>query len=84
MILSRLNKSVLLVALALVLSLISVPSEAAVKRSVSMKPIPTALIAGQKLTLSGKTTGNLKGAKVKIQIKKGKKWKTVKTVKSKK
>jgi GH25 family lysozyme M1 (1,4-beta-N-acetylmuramidase) len=84
MILSRFSKSVLFVAVALVLSLLAVPSEAAVKRKVSMAPIPTSLVAGQQITLSGKTTGGLKGAKVKIQIKQGKKWKTVKTVKSKK
>ena len=84
MILSRLNKSVLFIAVTLVLSLLAVPSEAAVKQSVSMTPIPASLVAGQQITLSGKTTGGLKGSKVKIQIKQGKKWKTVKTVKSKK
>ena len=84
MILSRSSKSVLVIAIAVVLSLLAVPSEATVKRSVSMTPIPAALIAGQQITVSGKTTGGLKGSKVKIQIKKGKKWKTVKTVKSKK
>ena len=83
-ILSRLSKSVLFIAVTLVLSLLAVPSEAAVKRSVSMTPIPASLIAGQQITLSGKTTGGLKGSKVKIQIKQGKKWKTLKTVKSKK
>lgn len=84
MTITRLNKSVLLIALTLILSLLAVPSEAAVKRKVSMAPIPASLVAGQQITLSGKTTGSLKGSKVKIQIKKGKKWKTVKTVKSKK
>lgn len=84
MILSRFTKSALFIAVMLVLSLLAVPSEAAVKRSVSMTPIPAALVAGQQITLSGKTTGGLKGSKVKIQIKQGKKWKTVKTVKSKK
>jgi GH25 family lysozyme M1 (1,4-beta-N-acetylmuramidase) len=84
MILSRLSKSVLLIAVTLVLSLLALPSEAAVKQSVSMTPIPASLVAGQQITLSGKTTGGLKGSKVKIQIKQGKKWKTVKTVKSKK
>ena len=84
MILSRLSKSVLFIAVTLVLSLLAMPSEAAVKQSVSMTPIPASLVAGQQITLSGKTTGGLKGSKVKIQIKQGKKWKTVKTVKSKK
>ncbi|MGA0003586.1 MAG: glycoside hydrolase family 25 protein [Candidatus Nanopelagicales bacterium] len=84
MILSRSSKSVLVVAVTLILSLLAVPSDAAVKQSVSMKPVPASLVAGQQITLSGKTTGSLKGAKVKIQIKQGKKWKTVKTVKSKK
>lgn len=84
MILSRLSKSVLFIAVTLVLSLLAVPSEAAVKQSVSMTPIPASLVAGQQISLSGKTTGGLKGSKVKIQIKQGKKWKTVKTVKSKK
>ena len=84
MILSRLSKSVLFIALTLVLSLLAVPSEAATKTSVSMTPVPAVLVAGQQITLSGKTTGGLKGSKVKIQIKKGKKWKTLKTVKSKK
>jgi GH25 family lysozyme M1 (1,4-beta-N-acetylmuramidase) len=84
MILSRFSKSVLFIAVALVLSLLAVPSEAATKHAVTMTPIPVALVAGQKITLSGKTTGSLKGSKVKIQIKKSGKWKTVKTVKSKK
>lgn len=84
MILSRLSKSAIFIALTLVLSLLAVPSEAATKTSVSMTPVPAALVAGQQITLSGKTTGGLKGSKVKIQIKKGKKWKTLKTVKSKK
>jgi len=75
---------VLFIAVTLVLSLLAMPSEAAVKQSVSMTPIPASLVAGQQITLSGKTTGGLKGSKVKIQIKQGKKWKTVKTVKSKK
>ena len=84
MIISRLSKSVLLVTTALVLSLLATPSEAAVARSISMKPIPAALVAGQKLTITGKTSGSLKGSQVKIQIKKGAKWKTIKTIKSKK
>ena len=83
-ILSRFSKSVLFIVVALTLSLLAVPAEAAAKRSVSMTPIPAALVAGQQITLSGKTTGGLKGSKVKIQIKQGKKWKTLKTVKSKK
>ena len=84
MILSRFSKSVLFIAVTLIISLLAVPSEAAAKTSVSMTPVPSALVAGQQITLSGKTTGGLKGSKVKIQIKKGKKWKTLKTVKSKK
>ena len=84
MILSRFSKSVLFIVVTLVISLLAVPSEAAAKTSVSMTPVPAALVAGQQITLSGKTTGGLKGSKVKIQIKKGKKWKTLKTVKSKK
>ena len=84
MILSRFSKSVLFIVVTLVISLLAVPSEAATKRSVSMTPVPAALVAGQQITLSGKTTGGLKGSKVKIQIKQGKKWKTLKTVKSKK
>lgn len=47
-----------------------------------MAPIPTSLVVGQKVTFSGKTTGSLKGAKVNVQIKQGKKWKTIKAVKS--
>ena len=84
MILSRFSKSILFITVTLVLSLLAVPSEAASKTSVSMKPIPGVIVAGQQITLSGKTTGGLKGSKVKIQIKKGKKWKTIKSVKSKK
>ena len=84
MILSRFSKSALFIVVTLVISLLAVPSEAAVKKSVTMTPVPAALVAGQQITLSGKTTGSLKGSKVKIQIKKGKKWKTLKTVKSKK
>ena len=84
MILSRFSKAALVIAAVIVLSLLASPSEGAVKRSVSMKAIPATLVAGQKITLTGKTTGSLKGSKVKIQIKTGNKWKTVKTVKSKK
>jgi len=84
MTLERFSKSALVIALAVVLSLLISPSEAAVKRSVTMTKIPKTLVAGQKVTLTGKTTGGLKGSKVKIQIKTGSKWKTIKTVKSKK
>jgi lysozyme len=80
---SILRRSGLLVIFALVLSLVATPAQAA-KTSVSMTPVPVSLVAGQIITVSGKTTGGLKGAKVKVQIKTGKNWKTVKTVKSKK
>jgi GH25 family lysozyme M1 (1,4-beta-N-acetylmuramidase) len=49
-----------------------------------MAPLPNSLVAGQKIAVSGKTTGGLKGSKVKIQISGGKKWKTIVTVKSEK
>lgn len=78
-----LSKASLLTALALVFSLIAQPAQAA-KSSVSMTAIPASLVAGQSVKVSGKTTGGLKGAKVKVQIKTGKSWKTVKTVTSKK
>ena len=78
-----LSKASLLIALALVFSLIAQPAQAA-KSSVSMTAIPASLVAGQSVKVSGKTTGGLKGAKVKVQIKTGKSWKTVKTVTSKK
>ena len=84
MILSRFNKLALFTALALALSLLTLPSEAATRRSVTMSPVPTSLVAGQQVTLSGKTTGSLKGSKVKIQFYVGKKWKTLNTVKSEK
>jgi len=77
------SKASLLIALALVFSLIAQPAQAA-KSSVSMTAIPASLVAGQSVKVSGKTTGGLKGAKVKVQIKTGKTWKTVKTVTSKK
>ncbi|MTB09889.1 MAG: hypothetical protein F2932_04115, partial [Actinobacteria bacterium] len=77
------SKSALALIIALVLSLVNLPAQAATK-SVSMTPIPETLVAGQQVTVSGTTTGSLKGTKVKVQIKVGKKWKTVKTVKSKK
>lgn len=78
-----LGKSSLLIAIALVFSLIATPAQAA-KSSVSMTAIPVSFVAGQSVKVSGKTTGGLKGAKVRIQIKTGKTWKTVKTVTSKK
>ncbi len=77
------RSSTLLLTIALALSLLATPAQAA-KTSVSMTPVPLSLVAGQRVTVSGKTAGGLKGAKVKIQIKTGKNWKTVKTVKSKK
>ena len=73
----------LVAILALAFSIFAVPAEAATK-SVKMTAVPAALVAGQSVTITGTTTGSLKGAKVKVQIKTGKKWKTVKTVKSKK
>jgi GH25 family lysozyme M1 (1,4-beta-N-acetylmuramidase) len=81
--LARFNKSAITIVIALILSILATPAQAATK-SVSMTPIPVALVAGQQITVSGTTTGSLKGAKVKVQIKVGKKWKTVKTAKSKK
>ena len=84
MILSRFGKSALFIAVSLILSLLAVPSFAATKHAVSMSRIPESLVAGEKITLSGKTVGNLKGSKVKIQVAAGKKWKTVVTVKSEK
>ena len=83
MTLARFNKSAITIVIALILSILATPAQAATK-SVSMTPIPVALVAGQQITVSGTTTGSLKGAKVKVQIKVGKKWKTVKTAKSKK
>lgn len=77
------SKASLLIALALVFSLIAQPAQAA-KSSVSMTAIPASIVTGKTVKVSGKTTGGLKGAKVRIQIKTGKSWKTVKTVKSKK
>ena len=79
---SRFSKTASCLVAAVFLSLIAAPSEAAVKHSVTMSPIPVSIVSGQKITLSGKTTGNLKGSKVKIQVKKGKTWRTIKTVKS--
>lgn len=78
-----LGKASLLIAITLVFSLIAQPAQAA-KSSVSMTAIPVSLVAGKTVKVSGKTTGGLKGAKVKVQIKTGKTWKTVKTVTSKK
>jgi GH25 family lysozyme M1 (1,4-beta-N-acetylmuramidase) len=81
--LAQFNRSAITIVIALILSILATPAQAATK-SVSMTPIPVALVAGQQITVSGKTTGSLKGAKVKVKIKVGKKWKTVKTAKSKK
>jgi GH25 family lysozyme M1 (1,4-beta-N-acetylmuramidase) len=78
-----LRKSSFLIAIALVLSLIATPAQAA-KSSVTMKAIPASFVAGKSVKVSGKTAGSLKGAQVRIQIKTGKSWKTVKTVTSKK
>lgn len=77
------SKASLLIALALVFSLIAQPAQAA-KSSVSMTAISVSIVSGKTVKVSGKTTGGLKGAKVKVQIKTGKTWKTVKTVTSKK
>ena len=74
---------VLVIITALALSFFASPAEAATK-SVKMTAVPVALVAGQTVTVTGTTSGSLKGAKVKVQIKTGKSWKTVKTVKSKK
>lgn len=78
-----LSKATLLIALSLVFSLIAQPAQAA-KSSVSMTAIPASIVAGKTVKVSGKTAGGLKGAKVKVQIRTGKTWKTVKTVTSKK
>lgn len=77
------SKASLLIALALVFSLLAQPAQAA-KSSVSMTAISASIVSGKTVKVSGKTTGGLKGAKVKVQIKTGKTWKTVKTVTSKK
>ena len=82
MTLSRFNKSVALISATLIFSLLAAPSEGASKPTLSMAPIPTSLVVGQKVTFSGKATGSLKGAKVIVQIKQGKKWKTLKAIKS--
>jgi len=74
----------LIIAAALILSLLAVPAEGAAKHTLSMTRIPTSLVIGQKVTFSGKATGSLKGAKVTVQIKKGKNWKNLKVVKSEK
>jgi GH25 family lysozyme M1 (1,4-beta-N-acetylmuramidase) len=84
MILSRFSKGVVLVVASLVLSLVAVPSEAAVKSSMSMTPIPASVVAGQAITVTGKVSGKLKGSKVRIQIHDGKKWKSLRTVLSNK
>jgi len=79
--LSNISKP-LFIAVTLILSLLAAPAEGAAKHTLSMARIPTSLVVGQKVTFSGKATGNLKGTKVTIQIKKGKNWKTLKVVKS--
>ncbi len=57
------------------------PADAAT-RSVRIAKVPVAIVAGQTVTITGNTTGGLKGAKVTVQIATGGRWKTVKVVKS--
>ena len=80
MILSRLSKSVLFISLTLIVSLLAVPSEAAAKSTMTMMPVPSSVVAGQAITVTGKVSGKLKGSKVRIQIHDGKKWKSLRTV----
>ncbi len=81
--LTNLKKIAVTLAIAIAVSLLSTPAQAASK-AVSMQRIPSSVIAGKKIAISGKTSGILKGHNVRIQIKKGEKWKTVKTVRSSK
>jgi len=79
----HLKKIALAIAIAFSFSLLSTPAQA-VSKAVSMKPIASKVMAGKKISVAGKVTGTLKGHNVRVQIKKGDKWKTVNLVRSSK
>lgn len=68
--------------LALLLSILAAPAEAAVERKVTLKA--TKATAGEPFTLSGKVTKSPKGTKVVVQRKNGKKWIKVAQTRTKK
>lgn len=77
------NKAAIVLAIAMAFALLTTPAQAASK-AVSMKRIATSVVAGKNIAVSGRTSGTLNGANVRIQIKRGDKWKTVKMVRSSK
>ncbi len=77
------NKAAIVLAIAMAFALLTTPAQAASK-AVSMKRIATSVVAGKNIAVSGRTSGTLNGHNVRIQIKKGDKWKTVKMVRSSK
>jgi GH25 family lysozyme M1 (1,4-beta-N-acetylmuramidase) len=81
----RINFSKTSAALAVVMtiSLLATPAQAASK-AISMKRITSSVVAGQKIEVTGRTSGTLNGANVRVQIQKGDKWKTVKIIRSSK
>jgi GH25 family lysozyme M1 (1,4-beta-N-acetylmuramidase) len=77
------NKAALVLAIAVTISLLTTPAQAASK-AISMKRIATSVVAGKTIAVSGRTSGTLNGHNVRVQIKKGDTWKTVKTLRSSK
>jgi len=71
------------IAVALSMSLLATPTQAASK-AISMKRITASVVAGQKIEVTGRTSGTLNGHNVRVQVKRGDKWKTVKMVRSSK
>ncbi|MTB87294.1 PD40 domain-containing protein [Aeromicrobium senzhongii] len=76
----------ILAALAVALTCliaVSAPAEAAPQRKVSLKTSATTVYVGSKVSLSGKVTRTKKRIKVRVQKQTGKKWRTVRTVRTK-
>ena len=77
------RKTAAALAVVMTISLIAAPAQAASK-AISMKRITSSVVAGQKISVTGRTSGTLNGANVRVQIQKGDKWKTVKIIRSSK
>jgi GH25 family lysozyme M1 (1,4-beta-N-acetylmuramidase) len=79
----KFNKTAGVLAIAMAIALLTSPVQAASK-AVSMSRLPSSVAAGKKFVISGITSETLNGANVRIQLKKGGQWKTVKKVRSSK
>lgn len=71
------------VALTLVVGALAAPAEAAsVHRSLSLTASPSAVVTGAKVTLKGTVTRSPKGTNVRLQVRSGSSWKTIKTART--